>query len=96
VVQKLIFLKSLYRKDFLVNSGCYHCYLIVGFCILDSLLCCSTVGYPSDSLASCSYISALCARTSRFWRETDRQTDGHGHKPVHCVVRWLNNATRKC
>ena len=30
-----------------------YCYLTVGFCILDSLLWGSTVGYPSDSLASC-------------------------------------------
>jgi len=30
----------------------YHCYLTVGFCILDSLLSGSTVGYPSDILAS--------------------------------------------
>jgi len=29
----------------------YHCYLTVGFCI--TLLWGSTVGYPSDSLASC-------------------------------------------
>jgi len=31
--------------------------LTVGFCILDSLLWGSTVGYPSDSLASCSVSS---------------------------------------
>jgi len=31
----------------------YHCYLTVGFCILDNLLWGSTVGYPSGSLASC-------------------------------------------
>ena len=37
----------------------YHCYLTVGFCILDNLLWCSTVGYPSDSLASCTYFTYL-------------------------------------
>ena len=31
----------------------YHCYLPVGFCMLDSLLRGTTVGYPSGSLASC-------------------------------------------
>jgi len=35
----------------------YHCYLTVGFCILDNLLWGSTVGYPSGSLASCLKVS---------------------------------------
>jgi len=37
----------------------YHCYLTVGFFILDSLLSGSTVGYPSDSWASCLYSGFL-------------------------------------